>query len=334
SNRYNFRLRRPSVGNTGSALRAGETVSSALRTTQAPMRRGRAASLGPPDPVTAPAAKSASSAPADILESAPAESSLTDISEASFQMTSEETQMEIKSEVSTSGSETMDGYNINRKIPIPTSVQLSNVQERTMVPPEEATQRVTTEDNNQKRPGGLTTELANQGGGTNQDLGPGLVPLMEKSQEDRHVSFNNMLEAEPSTHIGKGKGPDPQEWGAAQLSEDELNPEIQQQILEACTIQRGAPTEIGEDGELPSELPSEGEDPQERSRAPTHEQLQERLRQQQKLKQDIRELQKALKIDEKMTKRNKCAGSEPIFDELRNMIGKVTQRAREIPRVH
>ncbi|KNZ79150.1 hypothetical protein J132_00209 [Termitomyces sp. J132] len=267
------------------------------------MRRGRAASLGPPDPVTAPAAKSASSAPADILESAPAESSLTDISEASFQMTSEETQMEIKSE-------------------------LSNVQERTMVPPEEATQRVTTEDNNQKRPGGLTAELANQ------DLGPGLVPLMEKSQEDRHVSFNNMLEAEPSTHIGKGKGPDPQEWGAAQLSEDELNPEIQQQILEACTIQWGAPTEIGEDGELPSELPSEGEDPQERSRAPTREELQERLRQQQKLKQDIRELQKALKINEKMTKQNKCTGSEPISDELRNMIGKVTQRVREIPGVH
>ncbi|KAG5335678.1 hypothetical protein E4T56_gene11325 [Termitomyces sp. T112] len=208
------------------------------------MRRGRAASLGPPDPVTAPAVVSTLTAPADVLESAPAESSLTDISEASFQTTSEETQIELKSEVSTSDSETMDGYNINREISIPTSVRLSNEQERIRVTPEEATQG---------NPGRhLPKETERFHGRSGKPRG--------RHEPRPGPRTSNPNGEEPGKSAGKGKGPDPREWGDAQLSEDELNPEIQQQVLEACSIRQEAPTELGEDEEPPSEQPSERED--------------------------------------------------------------------------
>ncbi|KAG6857987.1 hypothetical protein C0995_003563, partial [Termitomyces sp. Mi166 len=36
----------------------------------------------------------------------------------------------------------------------------------------------------------------------------------------------------------KGKGPDPHNWGEANLSGDELDPEVQRQILDTCNTQR------------------------------------------------------------------------------------------------
>ncbi|KNZ79606.1 Cation-transporting ATPase 4 [Termitomyces sp. J132] len=130
NNRDNFYLRPSAVRNMGMVTRIGE-ASGNIPATARP-RRGRAQSMGPLGPISAPAEGKVLAALADAKETALAETSITDISDTSFQTTSEEILEGIKTESFTSDNNMLDGYNINREIPIPPST-MTNLQDRTGV---------------------------------------------------------------------------------------------------------------------------------------------------------------------------------------------------------
>ncbi|KAG5352019.1 hypothetical protein C0989_004215 [Termitomyces sp. Mn162] len=219
NNRYNFRLRPSAVQNTGTVTRTGE-ASDKIPATARP-RRGHAQSTGPLGSTSAPAEGKALAALADTKGFASAETSITNISDTSFQMTSEEMLERIKTESSTSDSDTLDGYNINREIPIPTSA-MNNLQDRMGV--------------TQERPRRWAEAEGTHNGGEGSPLkkvepktGPE-APAEEQRSDNR------------TTHRDKGKGPDPLEWGAVQLLEDEVDAEIQGQIIQAYSIRRDKPS--------------------------------------------------------------------------------------------
>ncbi|KAG5720615.1 hypothetical protein E4T56_gene4559 [Termitomyces sp. T112] len=267
TSRYNLRLRPSAVRETGNAR----------------ARRGRAASLGPPGPNTAPAVEKTLAAPADVKETVSTETSLTDISDSSFQTTSEEMLEEIKTEVTTSDSDTLDGYNIDRQVAIPSPIK-TNLQEK---------DRVT----------------------------------------DRQITPEEEDPNDGPTHRNKGKGPDPLEWGAVQLSNEELDPETQCQIIQACSIRRDGPLITRDpDPETSATNGKEQDLSDHRNSQVTREELRERLRQKRALNEDIRQLKKALRGDTRKKCKTKRSGSEPISEELRDMIGRVTQRVREAKR--
>ncbi|KAG6871894.1 hypothetical protein C0995_015239 [Termitomyces sp. Mi166 len=126
----------------------------------------------------------------------------------------------------------------------------------------------------------------------------------------------------------KGKGPDPHNWGEANLSRDELDPNVQCQILEVCGNQCDNP--VWSDNEMADREVQTHEDDGsniEDTAAFTHEELREHLWLKRKLEKDICKLQKELKKSEKRKKHAKQAGSEPISNELQDMINQVIQRA-------
>ncbi|KAG6881847.1 hypothetical protein C0995_000368 [Termitomyces sp. Mi166 len=125
----------------------------------------------------------------------------------------------------------------------------------------------------------------------------------------------------------KGKGPDPCSWGEANLSGDELDPEVQCQILDACNTQwdQGEGPDNTEEAAITSGnvVIMTG-----KAAPPTRDELRERLRKKRELDREIRQLQKELKKSERNKKRARRAGSEPISNELHDMINQVTQRAQ------
>ncbi|KAG5350142.1 hypothetical protein C0989_012511, partial [Termitomyces sp. Mn162] len=147
----------------------------------------------------------------------------------------------------------------------------------------------------------------------------------------RNVQFGSIIMENDAlgTSRNKGKGPDPRNWGEANLSEDELEPDIQEQLLEDCANQQNNPAPPVPDTEESLAQAYENEEPAERDwDGMTREELRERIRQKKMLEKDIRELQLALRKSEKNKKRNKRVGSEPLSDELQEMINRVTHRAR------
>ncbi|KAG5349433.1 hypothetical protein C0989_003951 [Termitomyces sp. Mn162] len=297
---YNLRLRPSAVCEMGNAR----------------ARRGQAASLGPPGPNTAPAVEKMLAALADVKETVPTETSLTDISDSLFQTTSEEMLEEIKMEVITSDSDTLDGYNIDRQVAIPSPIK-KNLQERDRVNQMEPRQRAGAEDTHrQDQSEKEGPSIPNQDQVTDRQITP-----EEEDPNDEH------------THRNKGKGPDPLEWGGVQLSNKELDPETQCQIIQACSIRRDGPL-ITRDTDPETSAPNGKEqDPSDhRNSHITREELRERLRQKWALNENIHQLKKALRGGTRKESNTKRSGSEPISEELRDMIGRVTQRVREVKR--
>ncbi|KAG5349855.1 hypothetical protein C0989_001595 [Termitomyces sp. Mn162] len=134
------------------------------------------------------------------------------------------------------------------------------------------------------------------------------------------------------TSTEKGKGPDPGNWGNADLSREDLEPEVQRHILDECNAHRDRLITEEDEAAGTEDLESEDNDSEEEaSNHPTRQELRKRLHMKRKLEKEIQQMKKELK--EKRSKRSKRAGSEPISHELQDMITKVTHRARSLGRM-
>ncbi|KAH0584258.1 hypothetical protein H2248_009807 [Termitomyces sp. 'cryptogamus'] len=147
----------------------------------------------------------------------------------------------------------------------------------------------------------------------------------------RNVQFGSIIMENDTLGMSqnKGKGLDPHNWGEANLSEDELEPDVQEQILEECANQQDNPALPVLNTEQSLVQAFKSEEPAEREwDGTTQEELQEWIRQKKMLEKDSQELQLTLRKSEKNKKQNKQVGSEPFSDELQEMIDKVTHWAR------
>ncbi|KAG5333235.1 hypothetical protein C0989_006013 [Termitomyces sp. Mn162] len=183
TSRYNLRLRPSAVRETGNAR----------------ARRGRAASLGPPGPNTAPAVEKTLAAPADVKETVSTETSLTDISDSSFQTTSEEMLEEIKTEVTTSDSDTLDGYNIDRQVAIPYPIK-TNLQEKDRVNQMEPRRRAGAEDTHSQ----------------------------DQSKKRDRASQTRIRDTDPETSAPNGKEQDLSDHRNSQVTREELRERLRQ----------------------------------------------------------------------------------------------------------
>ncbi|KAG6816165.1 hypothetical protein H0H87_008177, partial [Tephrocybe sp. NHM501043] len=125
-----------------------------------------------------------------------------------------------------------------------------------------------------------------------------------------------MKQAEPTKN--KGKGPDPCNWGKANLTGEELDPEIQQQILQTCNNERNNipdeyETEAGQDNdeEDESEVPS------------TCTKLKEHLRSRKKLDKNIWQAHKEQIKSIKKKHRDKIPATTELKKQIADIVIKV-----------
>ncbi|KAG6887594.1 hypothetical protein C0995_014128, partial [Termitomyces sp. Mi166 len=337
STRYNLRLRPTAMHSAGQVSRTGDSVSSAPRAAppqvpisadQAGARRGQDQSSGAPEKTTAPA-DSSLTAPANDSDSAQAESSLTELeSEKASQVALEE----IARDLDSSSSDNEDVVTGNKMYDSP-MCDSDILQERISVAREGPRRRARTETTYENCVEGLSREQSKAFEQARNNLTNEQRELVDARQ--RNIRFGTPGQSADTGGQArtKGKGPDPRNWGEANLSGDELDPDAQRQILEACNDQRDNP--VRSDNEMADREVRTHEDDGsdiEDTAAPTREELRERLWLKRELEKDIRKLQKELKKSEKRKKHAKRAGSEPISNELQDMINQVTQRARGVNR--
>ncbi|KAH0586395.1 hypothetical protein H2248_007632 [Termitomyces sp. 'cryptogamus'] len=291
-------------------------------------RRGLTQSSETSEKTTAPAAKASFSAPADESDSASAESPLTDVdSDKEPDRLPEAQGMEV--DINQNSSENEEDSTTN--VYATPRVDNENHLENEKVITEESRRRARNESTNQNEVSymGLSQEQSTT-------IEQARINMTEEQRDlvetrIRNVQFGSIIMENDAlgTSRNKGKGPDPRNWGEANLSEDELEPDIQEQLLEDCANQQNNPAPPVPDTEESLAQAYENEEPAERDwDGMTREELRERIRQKKMLEKDIRELQLALRKSEKNKKRNKRVGSEPLSDELQEMINRVTHRAR------
>ncbi|KAG6899095.1 hypothetical protein C0995_007104 [Termitomyces sp. Mi166 len=129
----------------------------------------------------------------------------------------------------------------------------------------------------------------------------------------------------------KGKGPDPCNWGDANLTSDELDSDVQHQILEACNRQQHkSKPGLSSDGGKAAASSDYNESDMDDEMQPTWAELKEHLRLKHELERDIHKLQKELQKERRTKVHSWHAGSEPISNKLQDMIDQVTQRAQHL----
>ncbi|KAG6914922.1 hypothetical protein DXG01_014408, partial [Tephrocybe rancida] len=199
--------------------------------------------------------------------------------------------------------------------------------------------RAYVEDAPDEEDSGLTAEQSRV-----VDMARQRMSAAERERVDtRYVNTSSMPNVHQATseeteqHAGpsrdKGKGPDPRNWGAAELSGDEYDPEVQRQILEAANAlkeQRDAANKLPEpqSDKSSSDLEeSESEEPEPR---PTRADLKERLHLKKKLQAELRKLKKEISKSKSKKSRAKRAGSEPASHEFADLIGKITSLNKKV----
>ncbi|KAG6912175.1 hypothetical protein DXG01_016755, partial [Tephrocybe rancida] len=113
----------------------------------------------------------------------------------------------------------------------------------------------------------------------------------------------------PNTgELSKGKGVDPHNWGNANISGDEIDPDVQRQILQACNDNMNRARVVEPE---PSEnSDSERDDTDGEEACPTRQELKDHIKERKKLKEDIRKLKKELKRSSKSSKKAaRCSAS-------------------------
>ncbi|KAG6834104.1 hypothetical protein H0H93_011927, partial [Arthromyces matolae] len=131
------------------------------------------------------------------------------------------------------------------------------------------------------------------------------------------------------TSKNKGKGIDPKNWGQMELSGEEYDPEVQEQILKACNdnIRENVdqPDEEG-DAELPnSEVANATKEIQDKE--PSRDDLKERIRQKAQIEKEIREIKKSMKKSIKKKHMKKRAASEAMSQEMEEVIKRATSKS-------
>ncbi|KAG6886989.1 hypothetical protein C0995_001484 [Termitomyces sp. Mi166 len=254
--RYHLRLR-PTAMNTWPVSRNGESVSSAPRaapphmpdsTGQAGAPHGQDQSSETSYTPTAPAVDHALPAPADATEFAQADSPITELeSEGTSRAMSEAMPIDNSSELSSTSSTSSESITpINESILPPASLQ--NLQGNNIVC-QEPRRRAGIENTHQSNHAELTREQSE----AVELAGNRMTEAQRELVDTRYRNLNIQTGTGESEVPGrdKGKGPDPCNWGDANLTGDELDPDVQRQILEACNRQqhKSKPGPSGNNGE-------------------------------------------------------------------------------------
>ncbi|KAG6806676.1 hypothetical protein H0H92_010439, partial [Tricholoma furcatifolium] len=156
------------------------------------------------------------------------------------------------------------------------------------------------------------------------------VNMIESAVET--VESNSSSDKQEGPSQNKGKGPDPENWGAMEFDEDEIDPEIQQRILEACNniLRESKNKNDNKENEPPmEEMDSSDNDEQESNEEMTREELKEKLKLQSRILKEFQKREKKLKKGPKK-ERARRAASEPLSKELEDMIGKLTNVNKKI----
>ncbi|KAG5335349.1 hypothetical protein C0989_001344 [Termitomyces sp. Mn162] len=264
-------------------------------------RRGLVQGSEASEKTTAPAAKASFSAPADESDSALAESPLTDEeSEKGSNQLPEAQGMEVDNNASSSENGDDSTANIYATPRVDNENHLG--MENMMGEEPRRWARAENTDQNEVSQMGLSQEQS-----TTIEQARNNMTKEQRNLVDtriRNVQFGSMLMENDTlgTSRNKGKGPDPRNWGEANLSEDELEPDVWEQILEECANRRDNPALPALDTEESLAQASESEEPAEREWDGTTQELREQIRQKKMLEKDIRELQLALRKSKKNKK--------------------------------
>ncbi|KAG6823358.1 hypothetical protein H0H92_010484, partial [Tricholoma furcatifolium] len=147
--------------------------------------------------------------------------------------------------------------------------------------------------------------------------------------DDGVSSAESQDEAGPSKD--KGKGTDPRNWGNLDFLSDEVDPEVQRQIMQACNdIMRENKKKLHVSLDVPEE-PNESEAVVEETIEDENprEDLKKKLRLQKRIKNALRKRDKNIKKGSKKDKAHRAA-SEPLSHELEEMIGQLTDVNKRI----
>ncbi|KAG5334873.1 hypothetical protein C0989_002758 [Termitomyces sp. Mn162] len=202
--RYNFCLKPTAVRHTGRVSRAEEAVGSVYR-------------AAPPHLTsTAPAVDSSSTASADVRDSAPAESPLTEsLSDEETKLTSEKVLDEIEDNPSTS-TDTEETSVAN--IFATPRIDNENLQENTNIRFDEPRRRARIENTNQNKrnTADLTSEQADTINLARNDMTPSQRELIDTRNRNLSTATARAM-TDNGTSTEKGKGTDPGNWGNADL---------------------------------------------------------------------------------------------------------------------
>ncbi|KAG6806234.1 hypothetical protein H0H92_012118, partial [Tricholoma furcatifolium] len=146
---------------------------------------------------------------------------------------------------------------------------------------------------------------------------------------DNESSSESQDEAGPSKD--KGKGTDPRNWGNVDWLGDEVDPEVQRQLLQACNdIMRENKNKNHAHFDVPQEPvnPEAVEEDSEGDETP-REDLKEKLRLQRRIISELRKRDKKIKKGSKKHRAHRAA-SEPLSHELEDMIGQLTDVNKKI----
>ncbi|KAG6825059.1 hypothetical protein H0H92_004978 [Tricholoma furcatifolium] len=153
---------------------------------------------------------------------------------------------------------------------------------------------------------------------------------MKKARvDDGMSSAESQDEAGPSKD--KGKGTDPRNWGNLDFLSDEVDPEVQRQIMQACNdIMHENKKKLHVSIDVPEE-PNESEAVVEETieNENPREDLKKKLRLQKQIKNALRKRDKNIKKESKKDKAHRAA-SEPLSHELEEMIGQLTDINKKI----
>ncbi|KAG6887483.1 hypothetical protein C0995_014927 [Termitomyces sp. Mi166 len=197
----------------------------------ASVRHVRGWSVGALSSSTAPAVASSLSAPADDSDSAQADSTLTEIPEDTLCELPEGALMDLEHSV-TNSSDNED--NPGRTVFSTPCVNNGNLQEEGSVNQEGPRRRARVEITHQNGQAGLTQEQSETVELARHGMTEAQRERVEVHNRNLNISFRAQ-NTEDGPYQGKEKGPDPCNWGEADLSGDELDLDVQYQILEACS---------------------------------------------------------------------------------------------------
>ncbi|KAH0585331.1 hypothetical protein H2248_008572 [Termitomyces sp. 'cryptogamus'] len=251
---------------TGQVSRAGEVVSSMPQ-------------AAPPYLTsTALAVDSLSTALADVRDSALAESPLTELllnEEAKLTLEKVLEESEDNPSTSTDNEETSVA-----NIYATPCIDNQNLQENNNIRFDEPHQwvRIETTNQNERNMADLTREQADTINLACNNMTPSQQELADMHNWKLNMATAQVM-ADSSPVINKGKGPNPCNWGEADLLGEELEPGVQHQILEEYNAHQDELNTVDNETAGTENLDSENnpEEEEEASGCLTHEELQEKL---------------------------------------------------------
>ncbi|KAG6825633.1 hypothetical protein H0H92_003000 [Tricholoma furcatifolium] len=156
-----------------------------------------------------------------------------------------------------------------------------------------------------------------------------------QAQSNKEIvnGHNNSTDTDEEIHAGpsvdKGKNVDPRNWGHLDFLNEEMDPDVQRQILQACNDIMNK----NKSGNVHIDEPQELNDPEavkeSENEELTREDLKEKLKLQSRIIKELKACNKRINKGPKKFRTHRAA-SEPLSQELEGMIGKLTNVNKKI----